>query len=90
MRQPEHPFMRRFVWIAAVFLFVMHQDCWFWNDRTLLFGFLPIGLAYHALLSILAASLWALASRFAWPEHLEAWADAADATPSPRDKEPVA
>ena len=90
MNATESSFMRRFVWLAAAGLFVFHQDCWFWGDRTLLFGFLPIGLAYHALFSILAASLWALAARFAWPDHIESWAGAGDEQPSPPDKGPSA
>ena len=68
----------RFVWVLALVLFVLHQDFWFWNDRMLLFGFMPIGLAYHALFSLLAAGLWALAVRFTWPEDVEQWATAAD------------
>ena len=63
------------VWLIAAALFVLHQDLWFWNDPTLLFGFMPIGLAYHALFSIVAAVLWFLAVKFAWPAHLEDWAE---------------
>ena len=30
-------------------LYLLHQDFWFWRSaRPLLFGFLPVGLAYHA------------------------------------------
>ncbi len=49
---------------------MLHQDFWLWNDRTLLLGFLPVGLAYHAGYSIAAAALWALAVIFAWPSGL--------------------
>ena len=63
------------VWGAVVALVVLHQDAWFWADRTLLLGFLPIGLAYHAVFSLVAACVWALATKFAWPSHLEEWAD---------------
>jgi hypothetical protein len=63
------------VWIAFVGLFLLHQDVWFWDDRTLVFGFLPIGLAYHTLFSIAAACLWAAAVKWAWPSEIEAWAD---------------
>ena len=62
------------IWLAAVLLFLLHQDLWFWSDESLVCGFLPIGLAYHALYSIAAACLWALAVRFAWPRTLEDWA----------------
>jgi hypothetical protein len=67
------------LWILFIALFVLHQDYWLWNDRTLVLGFLPVGLAYHALYSIAAALLWAFAVRFAWPAHLEALAEQADA-----------
>ena len=63
--------------VAAVLLFVLHQDVWFWDDRRLLFGFLPVGLAYHAAYSVAAALLWAAAVRFAWPTRWERWADGA-------------
>jgi hypothetical protein len=63
------------VWGAFVVLVVLHHDGWWWDDRRLVFGFLPIGLAYHAAYSLAAGILWALASRYAWPSHLEEWAD---------------
>lgn len=61
--------------IAALLMAVLHQDFWLWNDKTLIFDFMPIGLAYHASFSIAAAILWALAVKFAWPSALEAWAE---------------
>ena len=66
------------VWVCAVVLFVIHQDFWFWDDATLVFGFMPIGLAYHAVFSIAATVLWACAVKFAWPAHIEHWADQSD------------
>lgn len=65
-------------WVLGFFIVVLailHQDLWFWSDRRLVFDFLPVGLAYHALYSIVAACLWAAAVRFAWPHGIEAWAD---------------
>lgn len=60
--------------LAAVvaLLYVLHQDVWFWSTaRPLVFGFLPIGLAWHALYCLASAVLmWAL-TRLAWPAHLE-------------------
>lgn len=61
--------------MAAAVLALLHQDCWWWDSRTLVFGFLPIGLAYHAGFSLAAAALWALACRWAWPDAIEAWAE---------------
>lgn len=66
--------MKKAIWIAVVVLALLHQDFWLWNDGRLLFGFLPIGLAYHIAFSILSAVLWAVASRYAWPNHVEEFA----------------
>lgn len=63
------------IWIIFVVLLVLHQDFWNWADTSLVFGFLPVGLAYHALFSVAAALLWAAAVKFAWPRDIEAWAD---------------
>jgi hypothetical protein len=66
---------RLWIWAGFVVLFAIHHDFWWWGDRSLVLGFMPIGLAYHAAFSIAAGVLWALACRHAWPEHLEAWAE---------------
>lgn len=66
---------RWLVWLLVLALFVLHQDCWFWDDKSLVFGFMPVGLFYHALFSIAATVTWALANKLAWPEEIEAWAD---------------
>ena len=67
-------------WLLVVVLAVLHQDFWLWDDRTLVFGFVPAGLAYHAGYSLAAAGLWALALKVVWPSHLEEWASETDAT----------
>ncbi|HEX6975344.1 MAG TPA: DUF3311 domain-containing protein [Vicinamibacterales bacterium] len=58
--------------LAIAALYLLHQDFWFWRTaRPLVFGILPIGLAYHAAYCVAAALLmWALTT-FAWPSHLE-------------------
>jgi hypothetical protein len=57
------------LWVIVVI--ALHQDIWFWTDKTLVFGFLPVGFAYHIGYSFLAAvTLWILV-RFAWPRQLE-------------------
>jgi hypothetical protein len=66
---------RNLIIILAVGLAILHQDFWLWDNPTLIFGFMPIGLAYHAMYSIAAACLWALAIKIAWPHHLEALAE---------------
>jgi hypothetical protein len=66
-------------WILAalaLLLYVLHQDIWFWGSiRPLLFGFLPVGLAYHAAYCVAVAALMWLLVRYAWPSHLEAAAE---------------
>ena len=59
----------------AVVLAVIHQDFWWWDNDDLVFGFLPTGLAFHALYSLMAASLWALSIKVAWPHHYEKFAE---------------
>jgi hypothetical protein len=67
--------------IGAVY--VLHQDYWNWKTPDpMVFGFLPIGLAYHAGYSILAAFLMAVLVKFAWPKHLEALQPPNDASSS--------
>ena len=46
-----------------------------WADDSLVFGFMPMGLAYHALFSVACSCLWALAVFKAWPEEIERWAE---------------
>ena len=67
--------------IAAgfVLLFVLHQDFWWRDDATLLFGFLPISLAYHVGWTLLTAFGWFLVTRLAWPFH---WDEAPPAAPA--------
>ena len=58
--------------LAVLTVYLLHQDIWFWRTaRPLVFGFVPIGLFYHACDSVLAAGLMALLVRYAWPAHLE-------------------
>ena len=57
--------------LAVLLLYLLHQDFWFWRDARLVFGFLPIGLAYHALYCLACTALmWALV-KFAWPTELD-------------------
>jgi hypothetical protein len=66
--------MKWFIYSLVLILAILHQDFWLWDSTKLLLGFLPIGLAYHILYSILAALLWIVAIRFAWPKQIENWA----------------
>jgi hypothetical protein len=62
--------------LAVAVLYVLHQDYWNWFEaRPLVFGFVPIGLAYHAAFSVAAALVLWLLVTYAWPSHLEDEAD---------------
>jgi hypothetical protein len=56
--------------VAVVYL--LHQDFWNWNSRELVLGVLPVGLAYHAFFSCLAAGMMFVLVKLAWPAALEA------------------
>ena len=58
--------------VSILVLYVLHQDLWLWREaRPLVFGFVPVGLAYHGAYCLAVSVLmWAL-TRFAWPAHLE-------------------
>ncbi len=57
---------------ALILLYVLHQDFWLWDNGTLVFGFLPAGLLYHAGYCVLASLLLAFLIRHAWPANLPA------------------
>jgi len=58
--------------LAIVALYVLHQDVWFWRTaHPLVFGFLPVALAYHAAYCVAAAVLMWVLTRVAWPHHLD-------------------
>ena len=61
-------------------LYLLHQDFWFWRTaQPLLFGFIPVGLSYHAGFTILTSLvMWLLVSK-AWPAHLEEEVERGDA-----------
>jgi hypothetical protein len=58
--------------ILVLIVYALHQDIWLWRDaRPFVFGFLPIGLFYHACYSLGASLLMWLLVRYAWPSDLE-------------------
>jgi hypothetical protein len=66
--------------LAVIVLYVLHQDIWFWRTaRPFVFGVMPIGLFYHACFLVAASLLMLLLVKFAWPSHLEAEVEGADA-----------
>lgn len=63
--------MKYVVWALIAFLVVIHQDIWNWDNDTLVFGFIPLTLAYHAGISIAASVVWLIAATTAWPVDLD-------------------
>ena len=63
--------MKLVIWILVAGLIIAHQDYWNWTDDTLFWGFLPIGLAYHIGLSLVASCVWLFACSFAWPKGVD-------------------
>jgi hypothetical protein len=55
--------------VAVVVL--LHQDTWFWRSKALVLGFLPVGLFYHIVYTLLCAmTMWTLIL-YVWPQHLD-------------------
>ena len=70
---------RSLVALALIPLLVLHQDWWFWDDdRTLVLGFMPVGLAWHAGYTLVLSVFWWWAGRFAWPEEPDPEEDPSD------------
>lgn len=64
--------MKKIVFGLLILLAILHQDFWWWNSiEPLVFGFIPIGLAYHIGVSITAGILWALAVHYCWPRDVD-------------------
>lgn len=63
--------MKLFFIVLIALLLIFHQDNWYWTDSTLVGGFMPIGLLYHAGISLAAAFVWFLATIFLWPKEIE-------------------
>ena len=58
--------------VAVCALYVLHQDLWFWRSaRPLVFGFLPVGLVWHAAYCMAVSLLMLWLTRVAWPNHLD-------------------
>ena len=66
---------RKVICVLFLLLFMFHQDFWWWDDTSLILGFLPIGLAYHAAFSLGCALLGWLAIKYAWPHKLQKFAE---------------
>ena len=62
--------------VLIALLLIFHQDNWYWNDGRLVWGFMPIGLFYHAGISLAAALVWLLTAIFLCPKEIDATGDA--------------
>ena len=78
----------KLAWGLVVLAAILHTDLWAWEDDTLVFGFVPMALAYHAGISILAAVAWACVVKFDWPDGIEEWASAEEDGSSGEPGEP--
>ena len=63
--------MKWLITLMVIVVYILHQDFWLWSDRSLVLGFLPVGLAYHAGYAVLAACMMAVLVKYAWPADLE-------------------
>lgn len=68
--------MKALVYLLFFALLVLHQDFWWWDSETMVLGFMPIALAFHAAFSIACALLGVLAIKAIWPHDLEKLSDA--------------
>ena len=65
----------KLAWGAVLLVAVLHCDFWWWSSTRIVFGFLPLTLAYQVGITLAAAAVWTLVIRFAWPAHIERWAE---------------
>ena len=63
--------MKALIALWVIVFIALHQDIWNWTNKALVFGFVPVGLAYHAMYSIGAALTMALMVRYLWPAELD-------------------
>ena len=64
--------MKKLILLLIVVLAVLHQDFWWrYDHRTVVFGFVPVSLAYHIGVSIASTVLWGLACVYLWPKDVD-------------------
>ena len=70
--RPRTPGVIALLALVAIAVIVLRHDYWNWDTPyPLLFGFLPVGLWWQAMVSILACVMMWMMVRFAWPGELE-------------------
>ena len=71
--------------LLVIIFYALHQDYWNWRTAApLAFGFLPVGLWYHAVYALACAALLGLLVKVAWPKHLEQSVDPLQPGEKPR------
>lgn len=84
--KPKKRFGPLLIAVLVLVMLVLHQDNWNWLDDELVFGFIPVGLYYHARLSLFATFVWFLATQIAWPvELIEETKAAIESQTAPQD-----
>lgn len=63
--------MKIFIACFIGLLFILRHDFWWWDDKSVVGGFLPIGLAWQIAITLAAGIGWWLATKFCWPAELE-------------------
>jgi hypothetical protein len=62
-------------WLLGVLVavvYALHQDFWNWRRiEPVFWGFVPVGLGYHAVYSIVAVLLMWTLVKLAWPADLD-------------------
>jgi hypothetical protein len=68
----KRPAIAAFLTLIFLLVLFLRHDYWNWDSPGyLLFGFLPVGLWWQALVTILASIMMWLMVTLAWPSHLE-------------------
>jgi hypothetical protein len=62
---------QKLIVVCFVLLLFLHEDFWWKSDPRLVFGILPVSLAYHIVWTLLVAVGWFLVARFCWPAGLD-------------------
>lgn len=67
--------MKALTYLLFVALLILHQDFWWWDSETMVLGFMPIALAFHAAFAIACTLLGLVAIKSIWPHELEKLSD---------------
>ncbi len=77
--------MKKVAIAIVVLLIVLHQDFWNWHTHEpLVFGFIPIGLAWHVGISLAAGALSWFMVTYCWPKDVDVLDESGPVEPSNR------